>query len=76
LAGLVLIGLDTAQMMIVPVVVPFDEIEVKNPGSCPEEIAGIVASLTRVTLGEVWICQMTTLLLPLVTTRPMPVELL
>jgi hypothetical protein len=72
LAGLVVVGRDTAQMTAVPAWVPFDETEVKKPGFCPLVMAGSVLSLTRVTLGEVWIFQTMALFPALLTTRPTP----
>jgi hypothetical protein len=46
-------------MTAVPDWVPFDETDVKNPGSWPETRETVV-SLTRVTLGEVWSFQLMT----------------
>src|SRR5689334_17719913 len=63
-------------MTAVPAWVPFDEMDVKNPGSWPVTIAGSVLSMTRVTLGEVWIFQMLMVFPALLTTRPTPSDLL
>ena len=73
LAGFVSVGRDTAQMTAVPAWVPFDETEVRKPGSCPLGSVSNVCSWTRVGLGEVWTFQVKTRL-ALVTTRPTPSE--
>ena len=59
-------------MMAVPAWVPFDETDVKNPGSCPLAMAESVLSVTRVTLGVVWIFQTMTVFPALLTTRHTP----
>src|SRR6516164_6753953 len=54
-------------MTAVPAWVPFDETEVRKPGSCPLGSVSNVCSWTRVGLGEVWTFQVKTRL-ALVTT--------
>ena len=65
------VGREIAQM--IGLELPFDEMEVKNPGSCT--VAGRAAdsdTLVSAGVGEVWTLKTCTLRPPLVTTRPTP----
>jgi hypothetical protein len=69
-ALLVFGGCDSAQM--IGLALPFDEIEVKNPGSCEPPTHGDTVTVFNATLGEVCTCQTITCRPPLLTTCPKP----
>jgi hypothetical protein len=65
------VGRPTAHMMALPAVVPLDETDVKNPGSCPEPIDA-VASCVSVGEADICTCHVRKVEPWLVTTRLTP----